>query len=124
MCLVRHRTGSTSLSLYAMLGACSDVEDFNDRNKVITSKLIRQGYRFHKLRRTFSKFYQRNGNLDEKYNSNTKALMQNRICPGDPQCYGKIKGRRLFPDKFKTIIRKYINRKYDPPFTAYCWVSL
>ena len=31
--------------------------DFNTRNKLLTQKLLKQGYRYHKLRKTFSKFY-------------------------------------------------------------------
>ena len=31
--------------------------DFNTRNKVLTAKLLRQGYRYHKIRKTFSKFH-------------------------------------------------------------------
>ena len=34
-------------------------DDFNTRNKVLTAKLLRQGYRYHKLRKAFSKFYRR-----------------------------------------------------------------
>ena len=34
--------------------ASSSVSDFNCRNKVLTAKLLRQGYRYHKLRKTFS----------------------------------------------------------------------
>ena len=37
----------------------SHVDDFNTRNKVLTAKLLRQGYRYHKLRKAFSKFYRR-----------------------------------------------------------------
>ena len=33
----------------------SHVDDFNNRNKVLTAKLLRQGYRYHKLRKAFSK---------------------------------------------------------------------
>ena len=32
------------------------VDDFNTRNKVLTAKLLRQGYRYHKIRKAFSKF--------------------------------------------------------------------
>ena len=28
----------------------------NNRNKFLTAKLLRQGYRYHKLRKAFSKF--------------------------------------------------------------------
>ena len=38
----------------------SHVADFNTRNKILTAKLLKEGYRYHKLRKTFSKFYRRN----------------------------------------------------------------
>ena len=34
----------------------SHVDDFNTRNKVLTAKLLRQGYGYHKLRKAFSNF--------------------------------------------------------------------
>ena len=37
--------------------ASSYVADFNTRNKLLTQKLLKQGYRYHTLRKTFSKFY-------------------------------------------------------------------
>ena len=37
----------------------SHVDDFNTRNKILTAKLVRQGYRYHKIRKAFSKFYRR-----------------------------------------------------------------
>ena len=39
--------------------ASSIVADFNTRNKLLTQKLLKQGYWYHKLRKTFSKFYRR-----------------------------------------------------------------
>ena len=36
--------------------ASSHVTDFNNRNKFLTAKLLKQGYRYHKLRKAFSKF--------------------------------------------------------------------
>ena len=41
---------------------CNRVADFNARNKCLTAKLLQQGYRYHKLRETFSKFYRRHYN--------------------------------------------------------------
>ena len=38
---------------------CNYVADFNGRNKCSTAKLLHQGYRYHKLRKTFAKFYRR-----------------------------------------------------------------
>ena len=37
----------------------SHVDGFNTRNKVLIAKLLRQEYRYHKLRKAFSKFYRR-----------------------------------------------------------------
>ena len=46
--------------------ASSNLSDFNCRNKALTAKLLRQGYRYFKLRKAFSKFYRRHGALVEK----------------------------------------------------------
>ena len=35
----------------------SHVDDLNIRNKVLTAKLLRQGYRYHKIRKAFSKLW-------------------------------------------------------------------
>ena len=35
---------------------CSHVEDLNARNKCLTSRLLKQGYRHHTLRKGFPKF--------------------------------------------------------------------
>ena len=37
------------------------------RNKSLTAKLLQQGYRYHKLRQTFSKFYRRHYELVSKF---------------------------------------------------------
>ena len=46
--------------------------DFNARNKSLTAKLLQQGYRYHKLRKTFSKFYRRYYELVSKFNVGLK----------------------------------------------------
>ena len=38
---------------------CSNVDDFNNSNLILTAKLLKQGYRYHKIRKAFSKFYHR-----------------------------------------------------------------
>ena len=99
--------------------ACSSVEDFNLRNRTITEKLLTQGYRFHKLRKTFAKFYHRNLDLVRKYRCNMKTLMQQGI--SHPEFYGdviyklrKIVGHTNFQPLFSKVIKKFIKRKYDP----------
>ena len=55
---------STSYGVYISQLICfarvsSHVDDFYTRNKVLTTKLLRQGYSYHKLRKVFSKLYRR-----------------------------------------------------------------
>ena len=47
---------------------CSNVYDFNNRNLFLTAKLLKQGYRYHKLLKAFSKFYHGHSELIVKYN--------------------------------------------------------
>ena len=63
---------STSYGVYISLlirfaRASSDVADFNTRNKILTQKLLKQGYRYRKLSKTFSKFYRRYYDLIYKF---------------------------------------------------------
>ena len=55
----------------------SHVADFNARNKSLTVKLLQQGYRYHKLRKTFSKFYRRHYDLVSKFNVGLKHFSIN-----------------------------------------------
>ena len=80
---------------------CNHVTDFNARNKRLTAKLLQQGYRYHKLRKTFSKFYRRHYELISKYNVGLKTLLGEGL--SKPKCYGdlvykfkKRKGRKGF----------------------------
>ena len=50
----------------------NQVADFNARNKSLTAKRLRQGYRYHKLRKTFSKLYRRHYELVSKFNVGLK----------------------------------------------------
>ena len=63
---------STSYGVYISQRICfarvsSHVDDFNARNKVLTAKLLNQGYRYHKLPTAFSKLYRRHLDLVSKY---------------------------------------------------------
>ena len=62
--------------LIRFAGASSNLSDFNYRNKALTAKLLRQGYRFFKLRKAFSKFYRRHSVLVKKYSVSLKTLLQ------------------------------------------------
>ena len=95
---------------------CSYVNDFNNDRNILTSRLLQQGYRFHKLRKTFSKFYHRNSDILIKYNTTLKTLL-NSIA--HPNFYGdliyklrKIVNSTYFPMSFTKIIKSYIKRGY------------
>ena len=65
----------------------SHVADFNARNKSLTAKLLQQGYRYHKLRKTFSKFY-RHYELVSKFNVGLKTLLHQGL--SEPEFYGDL----------------------------------
>ena len=65
--------------LIRFAGASSHVTDFNNRNKFLRAKLLKQGYRYHKLRKAFSKLYRRHIELIEKCHVSLKKLMQQGI---------------------------------------------
>ena len=51
-----------------------------------TAKLLRQGYRYFKLCKVFSKFYHRHSALLEKYSIRLKTLLKQGI--SEPEFYG------------------------------------
>ena len=94
------------------------VADFNARNKSLTAKLLQQGYRYHKLRKTFSKFYRRHYELVSKFNVGLKTLLHQGL--SEPECYGDlvykfktIVGRADFSDQFRKIIVRYKRIGYN-----------
>ena len=96
----------------------SHVNDFNSRNKVLTAKLLRQGYSYHKLRKAVSNFYRRHFDLVSKYNVRLKALLLQGL--SEPEFYGDLVykfrkkiGKYYFPYHFKKIIVRYIKIGYN-----------
>ena len=95
--------------------ASNYVADFNTRNKLLTQKLLKQGYRYHKLCKTFSKFYRRYYDLISKLQVGLKSL----LCQGlsEPAFYGdlvyklkKIDGSNNISTQFIKIIAHYKKR--------------
>ena len=68
--------------------ASSYVADFNTRNKLLTQKLLKQGYWYHKLCKTFSKFYRRYYDLISKFQSGLKSLLRQGL--SIPDFYGDL----------------------------------
>ena len=68
--------------------ASSHVADFNTRNKFLTQKLLKQGYRYHKLRKTVSKSYRRYYDLISKFHIGLKSLLRQGL--SEPEFYGDL----------------------------------
>ena len=90
----------------------SHVVDFNARNKSLTAKLLQQGYRYHKLRKTFFKYNRRHYELVSKFSVGLKTLLHQGL--SEPEFYGDlvykfktIVGRADFSDQFRKIIIRY-----------------
>ena len=69
------RSSSYGVYIYHLIRfarVCSHVADFNACTKSLTAKLLQQGNRYHKLRKTFSKFYRRHYELVSKFNVGLK----------------------------------------------------
>ena len=75
MFIVRHPMVFIFLSLFDFHRVSSHVDDFNTRNKVLTAKLLKQGYRYHKISKAFSNFYRRHFDILSKYNVRFKTLL-------------------------------------------------
>ena len=96
----------------------SHVTDFNTRNKLLTAKLLNQGYRYHKLRKAFSKFYRRHSDLVSKFNVGLKSLRQQGL--SEPEFKGDLvyKFRKIyacndFSIQFRKIILRYKKIGYN-----------
>ena len=112
---------STSYGVYIIqlirfARASSCVADFNSHNKLLTQKILKQGYRYHKLRKTFSKFYRRYYDSISKFQVRLKSLLRQGL--SDPDFYGdlvyklkKIVGSNNFSAQFIKkfpIIKKWL----------------
>ena len=87
----------------------SHVADFNTRSKLLTQKLLKQGYQYHKLQKTFSKFYRRYYDLISSFQIELKSLLRQGL--SEPEFYGdlvyklkKIVGSNNFAVQFIKII--------------------
>ena len=84
---------STSYGVYISQRICfarasSYVADFNTCNKLFTQKLYKQGDRYYKLRKTFSKFYRRYYDLISKFQVGLKSLLRQGL--SEPDFYGDL----------------------------------
>jgi len=93
---------------------CTKVSDFNDRNLYLTGKLLQQGYRYHRLLKTFTKFYHRYIDLIRKYGCRCRVLIRKGI--SHPSFYGNISYKaykfRNDPLKLTIPLNKLIHKGY------------
>ena len=118
MFLVRHPMAFIFLSLFDLLECPVMLMTLILVIKVLTAKLLRQGYRYHKIRKAFSKFYRRHFDIVSKYNVGSKTLLLEGL--SEPEFYGdlvykfrKIIGKNDFPYHFKKIIVRYKKIGYN-----------
>ena len=116
-----HRSASYGVYISQLIQfarVSSHVADCNARNKSLTAKLLQQGYRYHKLRNTFSKFYCRHFELVSKFNVGLNTLLHQGLSEsefyGDLVCkLKKIEGRADFSYQFRKIIVHYKRIGYN-----------
>ena len=99
---------------------CTSVFDFHSKNLQITSKLLTQGYRYHKLRRTFGKFFRSYTELLSKFGEiSFQEHISKRIT--HPVSYDdlvyklrRVKGETNFISSGSKIVKRLRRRQYDP----------
>ena len=106
------------LSLFVLLEYVLMLMTSTTETYFLTAKLLKQGYRYHKIRKAFSKFYHRHSELIVKYNIGLKTLLQQGI--SKPIFYGdlvykfkRIVGKPNFSDQLKKIVKSYIRVGYN-----------
>ena len=114
---------STSYGVYISQLICfakasSYVADFNTRNKLLTQRFLKQGYRYHKLRKIVSKFYRRYYDLIYKFQVGLKSLLRQGLSELD--FHGdlvyklmKIVGSNNFSAQYIKIIFHYKKIGYN-----------
>ena len=97
---------------------CSHVDNFNTRNKCLTANLLKQGYRYHKIRKAFIKFICRHNELVSKFDVGLKSLLHLGL--SEPEFYGdlvykfkKISGMADFSDQLRKNIMRYKRIGYN-----------
>ena len=85
---------------------------------LLTQKLLKQGYRYHKLRKTFSKFYRQYYDLISKFQVGLKSLLRQGL--SEPEFYSdlvyklkKIVGSNNFSAQFIEIVSHYKKIGYN-----------
>ena len=115
------RTVFTFLQLVKLVRCCTRILDFHSKNIQITSKLLTQGCRYHKLRKTFGKFFRSYSELLSKF---SEISFQDYVSEGIPHpvFYSdlvyklrSVKGSINFVLSGLKIVKRLRRRKYVWP---------
>ena len=103
--------------LIRFAGVYSGVGDFGNGGLFLTARLLEQGYRYHKIRKAFSKFYHRHSELVVECGIWLKTLLQQGISEpifyGDLVCrFRRVVGNPNLSDRFGEIVKRYIRVEY------------
>ena len=86
--------------------------------KMFKCRVLKQGYRYHNIRKAFSKLYRRHHKLIAKFNVGLKSLLPQGL--SEKEFYGdlvykfkKIMRRTEFSDQFRIIIIRHKRIGYD-----------
>ena len=99
---------------------CTSVLDFHSKNLQITSKLLTQGYRYHKLRKTFGQFFRSYSEILSRLGDiSFQEYMFKEI--SHPVSYGdlvyklrRVKDTTNFISSGSKIVKRLRRRQYDP----------
>ena len=118
-----HRLPSYGIYISQLVGfarCCTGVLDFHSKNPQITSKLLTNGYRYHKLWKTFGKFFRPYSELLSKF---CDISFQEYVSKGisHPVFYGylvyklrRVKETPNFISSGSKIVKRSRRRQYDP----------
>ena len=99
---------------------CTSVLDFHSKNLQITSKLLTQGYRYHKLGKTFGKFFRSYSELLSKFGD---ISFQEYVFKGISHAVfyedlvyklRRVKDTQNFISSGSKIVKRLRRRQYDP----------
>ena len=99
---------------------CTSVLDFHSKNLQITSKLLTQGYRYHKLRKTFGKFFRSYSELlskfgDISFQEYLSKGISHQVFYGDlVYKLRRVKDTPNFILSGSKIVKRLRRRQYDP----------
>ena len=98
---------------------CTEVNEFCSRSRLMSEKLLKQGFKYQRLRKTFCKFFNSHNHIVSKYECSLKSMVVGSVA--HPEFYGdvlkKIRKVKMLPldnclVQLKVLLNTYIKRGY------------